>query len=129
MIVRAAILGLLAWFAATLSFRLYGQIFFAPDPGGHLTLFIAAPIVAIGLTWVAMKLLRVQPGDEGEAAVAIALPGMVLDAYAVSEFATVYPNLDPTLDGTFGALMLVAHAAILFAGLLFTQLAPQDERL
>lgn len=129
MIVRAAILGLVAWLAATLSFRFYGQLFFAPEADGHLPLFIAGPIVAIGLTWVAMKLMRVQPGDQGEAAVAIALPGMVLDAYAVSEFATVYPNLDPTLDGTFGALMLVVHAAILFAGLLFTNLQPQDERL
>ena len=129
MIVRAAILGLVAWFAATLSFRFYGQVFFAPDAGGHLSLFIASPLAAIALTWVAMRLLKVQPGDQGEAAVAIALPGMALDAYAVSEFATVYPNLDPTLDGTFGALMLVVHAAIVFTGLLFTKLQPQDERL
>ncbi len=129
MIIRAVILGLVGWFAATLAFRFLGEKFFYPDAGGHLLLFIATPIAMVAVTWLAMKLLGVEPGDQAEAAIGVALPGMALDAYAVIEFSTVFPNLDPTLDGTFGALMLTAYAAIAFSGLLFTRLAPMDERL
>ena len=129
MIIRAALLGLIGWFAATLAFRFLGEIFFYPDAGGHLLMFIATPIAMVAATWLAMKLLGVQSGDQAEAAIGLALPGMALDAYAIIEFSTVFPNLDPTLDGVFGALMLTAYAAIAFAGLLFTRLQPQDERL
>lgn len=127
MIVRASLLGFLAWLLATVAFRTLGDSFFYP--GSEIPLFVGGPLGAGALTWAAMKLLGVRPGDQAEAAIALAMPGMFLDAYATHEFATVYPNLDPTLDGVFGALMLVVHGAIVFAGLMFTRLQPEDERL
>jgi hypothetical protein len=129
MIIRAVILGFVLWLAGTLTFRFAGDVFFHPDPNGQWMLLAAAPFVAVALIWVSTRLLRVRPGDEAEAAMGIALPGMLLGAYATHEFATVFPNLDPTLDGPFGALMLVAHGSMVFAGLLFTKLQPEDERL
>lgn len=129
MIIRAALVGFVLWLAGTLAFRFYGERFFAPDADGHVILFVAAPILMVALAWAAMKVLRVRPGDQAEAAIGLALPGMLLDAYAVYQFPVIFPNLDPTLDGVFGALMLVSYAAIVFAGMLFTRLQPEDERL
>ena len=45
------------------------------------------------------------------------------------EFATTLPNLDPVLDGVFGAWSLLFCGSILMVGLFQTQLAPQDERV
>jgi Family of unknown function (DUF5367) len=129
MIVRAALLGLILWLAGTAAFRFAGPAFFSPDPGGHLMLFIATPIALVASAWLSMRLLRVRPGDEAEAAIGLALPGMALDAFAALNFSTVFPQLDPTLDTTFAALVLVAYGAVIFAGLLFTRLQPEDERL
>lgn len=129
MIIRAAIAGFVLWLAGTLLFRLAGHTFFFPDETVILALLFGAPVVMVALAWFAMKLLGVARGDEAEAAIGLALPGMVLDVFAVREFVTLFPNLDPTLDADFGALMLAGYGAIVFAGILFTKLAPQDERL
>jgi hypothetical protein len=129
MIIRAAIAGFVLWLIATLAFRFVGTHFFYPDERLLLGLFIAAPVFMVAVTWAVMRALKVAPGDQAEAAIGLALPGMVLDVFAVREFSTVFPELDPTLDATFGALMLASYSAMVFAGILFTRLAPQDERL
>jgi len=129
MIIRAAIAGFVIWLIGTLGFRLAGTYFFYPDEKLLLGLFIGLPLAMVAVTWALMKLLKVAPGDQAEAAIGIALPGMLLDVFATREFSNVFPALDPTLDATFGALMLASYAAIVFAGVLFTRIAPQDERL
>lgn len=129
MIIRATIVGILLWVAAMAAFRYAGGAFFYPDDTLLTIIFAAAPLVMIVLTWLLMKLLRVAPGDQAEAAIALAMPGMLFSVYMTSEFSTLFPPLDPVLDAAFGALMLEAYAAMLFAGILFTRLAPQDERL
>jgi hypothetical protein len=76
-----------------------------------------------------LKLLKEARGDEGEAAIGIALPTLFFNGFMTHEFATTLPNLDPTLDATFGAWSLLFAGSILFMGLSMTKLAPQDERL
>jgi hypothetical protein len=129
MIVRAALVGLILWLLATGAFRFVGAQVFYPDVNGHLPWFIATPVVMVGLAWPCMRLLRVRLGDEAEAAIGLALPGMALDAFAVLNFEALSPAIDPSLDTTFAALVLVAYAAVVFVGLFFTRLAPEDERL
>jgi Family of unknown function (DUF5367) len=129
MILRASGLGILLWLIATAAFRFGGQYFFTPDEVGRVILFAATvPVIGV-LTLALLRFLREAPGDEGEAAIALAFPGMALDAVAAYNFERVFPNLDPTLDSTFGALMLTAYATVIFTGLMTTRLAPKDERL
>jgi hypothetical protein len=52
-----------------------------------------------------------------------------LNGFLTHEFATAFPNIDPTLDATFGAWSLLFGASILFMGLSMTKLAPKDERI
>jgi Family of unknown function (DUF5367) len=129
MILRAMGLGFLLWLAIAAAFRFGGQYFFLPDETPRMITFIAAPIVAVVVTFVVLKLLHEARGDEGEAAIGLAFPGMLLDVFVSYEFSRVFPNIDPTLDGTFAALALLFYASVLFTGLMMTRLAPQDERL
>ncbi|MCR6645083.1 MAG: DUF5367 domain-containing protein [Terricaulis sp.] len=127
MIIRAIGLGFLLWLAVAAAFRLGGEYFFLPD--SRLLAFLSAPVIGLLAAWIILKILREAPGDEGEASIGVALPTLFLNGFAAHEFASVFPNLDPTLDGTFGAWTLLFIGSILFMGLSMTKLAPQDERL
>jgi hypothetical protein len=127
MIIRAMGLGFLLWLAVAAAFRFAGQLFFLPDQ--RMVAFISAPVVGVVMTFLILKLLHEARGDEGEAAIGVALPTLFLNGFMTHEFSRVLPNLDPTLDATFGAWSLLFCGAILFTGLSMTKLAPQDERV
>ena len=127
MILRAMGLGFVLWLAVAAVFRFAGQFFFLPD--GRLMAFLSAPVVGVAATFVLLKLLREARGDEGEAAIGVALPTLFLNGFLTHEFPRAFPNIDPTLDARFGARSLLFAASILFMGLSMTQLAPQDERV
>lgn len=129
MIVRAIGLGFFLWLAAALVLRFYGQHMLTPEEGPRLILFLVTPFVAGLAATVFLRLLKEAHGDEAEAAVGLALPGMLLTAFVTHEFASVFPNIDPTLDGVFAAIMMLAFSTILFVGLSLTKLAAQDERI
>jgi hypothetical protein len=127
MILRAMGLGFLLWLAVAAAFRFAGQMFFLPDE--RLLAFLSAPVLGVIATFVLLKLLREARGDEGEAAIGVALPSLFLNGFITHEFTRAFPNIDPTLDATFGAWSLLFCASILFMGLSMTKLAPQDERV
>lgn len=111
-----SIVGLIAWLAATLLFRFYGQMFFYPDDIVTAILFIVAAPLCWGFMVLYLGILNVLPENRALAAVSFALPGMALDALVTANFALVFPNLDISMDAKFGALMLFAYAALLFGG-------------
>jgi hypothetical protein len=127
MIMRAMGLGFVLWLAVAAAFRFGGDMFFLPDQ--RMLAFVSAPIAGVAATFLLLKLLREARGDEGEAAIGIALPTLMLNAFLTHEFPRAFPNLDPTLDATFGAWSLLFCGSILFMGLSMTSIAPQDERL
>jgi ABC-type multidrug transport system permease subunit len=127
MIIRAMGLGFLLWLLVAAVFRFAGQYFFLPD--GRMLAFLSAPVIGVLAALILLRVLKEARGDEGEASIGVALPSLVLNGFMTHEFATALPNLDPTLDATFGAWSLVFAASILFVGLWMTKLAPQDERV
>lgn len=129
MIMRAMGLGFVLWLAVAAAFRFAGQYFFLPDESLRLATFLSAPIIGFVLGFLFLKLLGEASGDEGEASIGLALPGLLLNGFLTHEFPNAFPNLDATLDATFGAWSLLFGASILFVGLWNTKLAPQDERL
>lgn len=129
MILRAMGLGFVLWLINAALFRFWGQNFFYPDAA---TTYLAAAIVivsGIAMTWVLLKVLKEAPGDEGEAAICVAFPSLLLNALLTYNFATAFPNLDPALDGVYGGLAMLYAASMSFTGLMMTRLAPQDERV
>lgn len=129
MIIRAMFLGFLLWLGVAAAFRFGGQYFFLPDESLRLVTFISGAAVGLVLGFIFLKLLGEAAGDEGEAAIGLALPVLLLNGFLTHEFATAFPNLDETLDATFGAWSLLFGGSILFVGLLTTRIAPQDERV
>lgn len=127
MIIRAMGLGFLLWLAVAAVFRFAGQHFFLPDE--RMLAFLSAPVAGVLAALVLLRLLKEARGDEGEAAIGVAMPSLILNGFMAHEFAVTLPNIDPTLDATFGAWSLLFAASILFVGLSMTKLAPQDERV
>lgn len=113
---RFAAFGVGLWFVATLAFRLVGQAFFRPDaPGATLAVVLAASAALLALSWALLR--RVPDPERPRAALALALPGQLLDVLSTLFFARVFPNLDPAMDGAFGALMLWGYALLMLPAL------------
>lgn len=129
MILRAMGLGFLLWLANAALFRFAGQTFFQASLAPPYALFGVAIVVGVVLTFIGVRLVGAARGDEGEAAVALAFPSLLLNAMLTHEFAMVFPNLDAALDGVYGGLAMIYAAAMVFTGLVMTRLAPQDERV
>jgi hypothetical protein len=129
MILRSAGIGFLLWLASAVLIRLYGHHVLFPSDQQILILAIVSPVALAPLTALILRLLGEHPTDRAEAAIGLAFPGMLLDALAAQNFDLAFPNLDPLMAGSFGALSLLAGAAIILTGLFMTRLAPKDERL
>ncbi len=129
MIIRAMFVGFLLWLAVAAAFRFGGQYFFLPDESLRLITFASGAAAGLILGFIGLKLLGEAAGDEGEAAIGLALPVILLNGFLTHEFPNAFPNLDETLDATYGAWSLLFGGAILFVGLLTTKVAPQDERI
>ena len=111
-----SIVGLLAWLGATVLFRWFGHHFFYPDDLVLAVLFIATAPAMWFVMVVYLRGIRVYPENRALAAIAFVLPGILLDALATVFFTFVFPNLDMSLDGRFGALMLWAYGFLLLGG-------------
>ncbi len=111
-----SLVGFLVWLGATLALRFYGQSFFVNDDIQMTIIALVAAPVLWGFMVLYVTVLRVLPENRALVAIAFCLPGMVLDAAVTSHFSIVFPNLEPTLDKTFGALMLWGYAWLLFGG-------------
>jgi hypothetical protein len=122
-------LGFLLWLANAAVFRFGGQHFFYPDAAVTYAAVAITILAGVIITFVFLRLLKEAPGDEGEAALSVAFPSLLLNALLTYNFATIFPNLDPTLDGVYGGLAMLYAASMSFTGLIMTRLAPQDERV
>ena len=109
--------GIAVWLAAILAVRLVGHVLLPPDdPGRTALVFIATvPLMAM-VAFAVYSLLDVPPERRLTAATLLVLPGMVLDAVAVTVFETVFPNMSPAAGSTFGGLLLLAYASVLLTG-------------
>jgi hypothetical protein len=128
MIVRGMGLGFLLWLINTAIFRFAGPYFFVPTIAPPYLVGVAAVLAGVILTFLCVRLLGVARGDEGEAAVAIAFPSLLLNALLTYAYSYAF-TLDDALDGVYGGLALLYGASMVFTGLMMTRLAPQDERI
>ena len=110
---RLTLIGAAGWALATVGLRLLPVW---PQPAlaaGLVVLILLAALIAF-VGWLVRGLPR---QDRPAGAIAVALPGMIGDAFASAHFAQMFPNAAPSLGGWFAGLMLVGYAAILAGGL------------
>ena len=112
----------LVWLIATVIMRLWGHTFFIVESnlsmgGSFLFSLLCLPPLAYGL----FQWQKVQPNQRRDAAICLAIPGMLLDVLTTFFFAQVYPNLLPTADGAYGAWLLWGYALVLITGFITGQ--------
>jgi hypothetical protein len=116
---QALLVGFLGWLVATVLFRFIGHYIFPLDVVVLALVFVVTPVALFFLARPIFRLLGFAPAQFPLAAAALVLPGMILDAFVVPNFFFVLPNIDRSLDGTFGGWLLLAYASLLLAGVLF----------
>lgn len=112
----------LVWLVATAILRLWGHTFFIPE--NNLSMGISFLFSLLFLPLLAYTLFRwqqVQPDQRRDAAICLAIPGMLLDAVATYFFTQLFPNMLPAADGAFGAWLLWGYALVLITGFITGQ--------
>ncbi len=120
MIARWMIVGFVLWAVVTLAFR------FLPAEGVSWS-FMVLPFVMFALTYLVLKLFKVNPSDRAEAASIFAVPGLLIGVYEINSFQFVFPNLDPAIGSQFPALMFGSYAAVIIAGVVSSRLTTTDD--
>jgi hypothetical protein len=106
--------GVALWIVGTVALRFSGQYLLQPgDAKETLVLFaVSFPLMA----WVVRRLCRkyeVRREDWPAAAIAIAMPTLLLDPFSTTFFPVVFPNMAPETAGVFAAWMLWCCAGAL----------------
>jgi hypothetical protein len=108
-----AFLGFLIWLGATVGLRLGGQ-YVLRDTSTRtavLLLVVSLPLMVL----VAWLVLRNMP-DKLLAAIALVVPGMLLDAVSAIWFSRVFPNIREDAAGLFGGWLLFCNMVVLVTG-------------
>lgn len=109
-------LGFALWFLATIAFRLAGQ--YLLDPTAPLVIGAVYVVTVPAMAALALVLYRWR-GAAGwarlQAAVALVLPGMLLDTFATAWFEALFSNMAPAAAKYFGGLLLLAYASVLLS--------------
>lgn len=115
------VVGFLLWLAVAVAFRFYGHLVFNGHDGVSWT-FLILPVALLIVTFVIMKIMNVAQSDRAEAASVMAVPGLLVGIYEVSNFSQVFPDLDPSLAPQFAALMFACFAAVIISGIVSSRL-------
>lgn len=109
----------LIWLTASVVLRLWGHTFFIPDSNlSMVSSFLFSLTCLPLLVYAIFQLKKVPPHQRQEAAICLAIPGMLLDVVTTYFFAQAFPNVLPTADGAFGAWLLWGYAIVLVTGLI-----------
>lgn len=109
----------LIWLMATGVLRLWGHTFFIPNSNLSMVSSFLFSLVGLPLlVYAIFQWKRVPLHQRQEAAICLAIPGMLLDVVTTYCFAQAFPNILPTADGAFGAWLLWGYAIVLMTGLI-----------
>ena len=112
----------LVWLIATLVFRFWGQIFFLPDSNlSMIASFLFSLFFLPGLAYSLFIWQNVEPFRRKDAAICLAIPGMLLDVLVTYFFPYFFPNMSYQANGAFGAWLLWGYAIVLMTGIFTSQ--------
>jgi len=116
----------LIWSIATVVMRLWGHTFFIPNSNlSMVSSFLFSLTCLPLLVYAIFQWKKVPPHQRQEAAICLAIPGMLLDVVTTYFFASAFPNVLPIADGAFGAWLLWGYAIVLLTGLIASLRKPQ----
>ncbi|MFD2939956.1 DUF5367 domain-containing protein [Flavobacterium notoginsengisoli] len=112
------IVGFLVWFSATILFRIAGHYFFIVDnPLIMIALYIIL-IPALGfISTSVFNKFNLNNLESIKAAVALVLPGMLLDTLCIQFFEKLFLNMPENYSKTFASWLMFAYSVVLLFGL------------
>lgn len=114
---RFLLIGFALWLVATVAFRHGGQFVLDPGPSvGVLTLYVVIGAATTGFALLLYRWWDLSDRARPQAAIALALPGMLLDPVVLVWFETAFPNVPSAAGPYLGGLLLWAYAAVLVSG-------------
>lgn len=109
--------GVFIWLLATVLYRLMGDVLFTKT--SFLTTMsnyvLGIPVAAL-LTLPFYRLRNLDAAQQKQAAVHMAVPGMLLDSMNSLFFRQIFPNMDFSIVNYFGAWLLFGYTLILVSG-------------
>lgn len=112
------VIGVIVWLGATLAMRVAGQFFFHHDSAAWMAFNFTAMLIAMPLLARAIfQWRRVPVAQRAAAALAVAVPGMLLDVLTTYFFAQTFPNVNAAGAGAWGAWLLFSYALFLVPAL------------
>lgn len=128
MILLFSAAGFAGWLLATGAFFMWGELILTPGANVWM-LFGLSALVGAAFAFLVIRFLAPDPADRAEAAIGLAFPGMILNAFIVQNFQQVFVKIDPMQGQTYGAMLLIGYSAVVFMGLLTTSISARDERV
>jgi len=110
-------IGFIIWLGATLIIQNYGHMIFRPNEA--MFAFGLYLVTAIGIIFIARFLFSWQKLEQTQyfqAAILLALPGMILDSIIMVSFQSIFPNLAASTDSALASWLLWAYAFVLISG-------------
>ncbi|MDM5233050.1 DUF5367 domain-containing protein [Lysinibacillus pakistanensis] len=109
--------GFFIWLAASAFFRLAGPFFFTLE---HPLIIMCTYLFVVPVIWMVTIPIYSIKNCTGirrlQAAIYIALPGMLIDAIVLLYFDKIFTNLSADMDRFFASWLLWAYALIILTG-------------
>ncbi|MDM9382684.1 DUF5367 family protein [Chlorogloeopsis sp. ULAP01] len=106
-------LGFIIWVAGTLVYRMAGSYFFE---GSSIEYWINVIITGILYSAVSLGLMkgwRIEQKDWLQAAICIALPGMLGEIPILSSFSDLMSNMQPATAGRYAAFLFGGYSSLI----------------
>src|ERR1700723_1313683 len=108
--------GAAIWAAGTFYFAYRGPVILETTPQRYWITFALLPFVSAALCIGLLYWRRIPAADWAAAMLLLAIPGMLGEAIALSNFATFLPRLQLGSAGRYGALLFATYALVLSIG-------------
>ena len=111
--VRFFLVGFSIWAIATAVFRLTGSYFFEGSATGYWLNMTATGILYAAASIGLMRWLRIDQKDWLQAAICIALPGMLGEIPILAAFPQLMSNMQPATAGRYAAFLFGGYLSLL----------------
>jgi hypothetical protein len=112
-IVLLSILGLIIWIAGTIYYAHAGPAILETTGRRYWINFIVLPLASLVLCIGIFRWRDIPSVDWSAAALLLAIPGMLGEAFVLVNFATFMPKVHSSSGGRYGAILFVTYAVVL----------------